>query len=390
MYQQNVILLGMQMRKAIYRGEAHEGRVLLARAAVVHLATTGEDGAPILRTLHAVLDGDALYFHGAPAGEKMRGIGRAAVVSAEETVASIPSFFVDPERACPATTYYVSAQAHGRIEEVTDIDTKACVLEALMTKYQPEGGYVPIRADDPLYRKAVAGLLVACVRIDRIDCKAKLGQNRSPEERTRILELLWERGGVGDVEAIATIVRRFPEVPLPAFLRVPAGSNLRLGITIADDAELDEIVGLLDDAYWLDGVPRAEVRAAIVRSQATISARDERGKLVGFARAVSDGKVAWIYDVIVAPSSRDTGVGATLMRLLLDHPAVRTARYVRLTTKDAMRFYARLGFRDCAEVRRHPWKSTEMIRVRADASERDAERCARVARPDGGQDARLP
>jgi nitroimidazol reductase NimA-like FMN-containing flavoprotein (pyridoxamine 5'-phosphate oxidase superfamily)/ribosomal protein S18 acetylase RimI-like enzyme len=377
----------MQMRKAIYRGEEHEARDLLARAHVIHLATTDEDGTPILRTLHAVLEGDALYFHGAPAGEKMRGLGRRAVVSVEETVASIPSFFIDPERACPATTYYVSAQAHGAIEEVTDLETKARVLADLMSKYQPEGGFVPIRASDPLYRKAVAGLLVARVKLDRIDCKAKLGQNRSPEERARILERLWERGHERDVRAIATILARFPDLPLPSFLRVPAGSNLRLACTLGDDAELDEVITLLDDAYWLDGVPRTEVRSAIRRSSAVVLARDERGRVVAFARAMSDGKTAWIYDVIVAPSSRDTGVGATLMRLLLDHPAVRTARHVRLTTRDAMRFYARLGFRDCADVRRHPWKSVEMIRF---ASEREAERGARVARPDGGQDARLP
>ena len=383
----------MQMRRAIYRGEEHEGRDVLGRADVIHLATTDEDGSPILRTLHAVLDGDALYFHGAPAGEKMRGIGRLAVVSAEETIASIPSFFVDPERACPATTYYVSAQGHGPIEEVTDLETKARVLATLMTKYQPEGGYVPIRASDPLYRKAIAGLLVARVRLDRVDCKVKLGQNRRPEERTRILERLWERGGAADVRAIGILMARFPDLPCPAFLRAPAGSNLRLACTIADDEELDEIIALLDDAYWLDGIPQTEIRSAIRRSSATVLARDERGKVVGFARAMSDGKTAWIYDVIVAPSSRDTGVGATVMRLLLDHPAVRTARHVRLTTKDAMRFYARLGFRDCADVRRHAWKSTEMIRFRPDTergSEREAERGARVAGTDVGQDLRLP
>lgn len=377
----------MQMRKTIYRGEEHEARALFARADAIHLATTDEGGAPILRTLHAVIDGDGLYFHGAPAGEKMQGIGHAAVASADETVASIPSFFIDPERACPATTYYVSAQAHGPVEIVEDQETKARVLAMLMTKYQPEGGYTPIRGDDPLYRKAIAGLLVARVRLDRIDCKVKLGQNRTPQERVRILERLWKRGRAEDVRAVATILRHSPELPLPAFLRVAAGSNIRLACAIDEHgSELDEVIALLDDAYWLEGVPRDEVRAAIQRSSATITARDEHGKLVGFARAVSDGKVAWIYDVIVAPSSRDTGVGAAIMRVLLDHPAVRTARHVRLTTKDAMRFYARLGFRDCKDVRRHAWTSTEMIRV----SEREAERAARVTRTEGRQDLRLP
>lgn len=377
----------MQMRNAIYRGEEREGRELLARAPVIHLATTDDDGTPILRTLHAVLDGDGLYFHGAPAGEKMHGLGRPAVVSVEEVVASIPSYFVDAARACPATTYYVSAQGHGVIELVRDQTTKARVLADLMTKYQPEGGYTPIRPDDPLYRKAIAGLLVARVRLDRIACKTKLGQNRSPEERTRILEELWKRGSAEDVRAIGILLGRFTDVPLPAFLRVPAASNVRLGCAMRDD-ELDEVIALLDDAYWLDGIPRSELRAAILRSSAMVTARDGRGTLIGFARALSDGKVAWIYDVIVAPASRDTGVGAALMKLLLDHPAVRSARHVRLTTRDAMRFYARLGFRDCADVRRHPWKSTEMIRFRP-GSEREAERAAGVARADHGKDARL-
>jgi nitroimidazol reductase NimA-like FMN-containing flavoprotein (pyridoxamine 5'-phosphate oxidase superfamily)/ribosomal protein S18 acetylase RimI-like enzyme len=375
----------MPMRKAIYRGEEQEGRALFARAKVIHLATTDQEGNPILRTLHAVLEGDGLYFHGAPAGEKMRGVGRLAVVSAEETIASIPSFFIDPERACPATKYYVSAQGHGPIDEIDDVETKARVLAELMTKYQPEGGYVPIRAADPLYRKAVAGLLVARVKLARIDCKVKLGQNRSPEERTRILEGLWQRGHDADVRAIGIILSRFPDVPLPAFLRAPPGSDLRLSCALGDDGELDEVIALLDDAYWLDGVPRTEVRSAIRRSSATVLARDERGKVIAFARAVSDGKTAWIYDVIVAPSSRDTGIGATIMRLLLDHPAVRTARHVRLTTRDAMRFYGRLGFEDCTNVRRHPWKSTEMIR-----SKGEAERGARVAGAHRGQHARLP
>ena len=178
------------MRKAIYASDAEEGRALLSRAPVIHLATTGDAGQPILRTLNAVVHEGWLCFHGAPAGEKMEGVGREAVIGAEEIVASIPSWFLDPVRACPTTTYYVSAQAAGRIEEIEDIARKAAVLDALMKKYQPEGGHEPIRADDPLYRKAVAGLLVAGMKLDRVACKAKLGQNRKPEERTRVLEHL--------------------------------------------------------------------------------------------------------------------------------------------------------------------------------------------------------
>jgi predicted FMN-binding regulatory protein PaiB len=181
-----------------------------------------EAGAPILRVVNAVLDGDAIAFHGAPAGEKMEGLGRAVVASAHETVARIPSWFLDPERACPATTYYLSAQAHGTLREVTDPVRKAAVLAALMAKYQPEGRHVPVTADHPLYAKAIRGLLVAEVRIDRLDCKAKLGQNRTPEDRARVLEALARRGAPGDARAIETILRRSPDLPRPSLLEDPA------------------------------------------------------------------------------------------------------------------------------------------------------------------------
>lgn len=372
------------MRKAIYRGTEDEARALFSRARVVHLATTGDGNEPILRTLHGVLDarGTAIAFHGAPAGEKMAGMGRRAVVSAEEIVASIPSTFIDPERACPATTYYLSAQAHGVIEEVLDAEEKAAVLSALMSRFQPEGGYVPIGAGHPLYEKAVRGLMVARVRIERLACKVKLGQNRSVAERVRILERLWERGRPEDVRAIAVIGGRFPDLPAPSFLRAPAPPGIRLSLGFADE-DLDEAAALLEGAYWLAGLTRAEIRSALARSSALVYARDAQARLVGFARAVSDGKVAWIYDVRVAEALRGGGVGMALMKLLLDHPAVRSARRVRLTTRDAMTFYRRLGFRELAEAPRPPWTLVEMVR-----SEGPAERRAAVAGPDDREEAR--
>jgi len=50
-----------------------------------------------------------------------------------------------------------------------------------------------------------------------------------------------------------------------------------------------------------------------------------------------EGKVA-----LITGGSR--GLGAAVMNLLLDHPAVRRCRVVTLATRDAQRFYGRLGF----------------------------------------------
>src|SRR5690242_21492519 len=100
-------------RERFFRMDAGEAVAFLAAAPVVHLASTTPDGAPLVRTLHGVIVDDALCFHAAPVGEKHEALGRAVVLAAEEIVATVPSYFLDPERACPATTLYRSVQLHG-------------------------------------------------------------------------------------------------------------------------------------------------------------------------------------------------------------------------------------------------------------------------------------
>ena len=339
-----------------------EAIATLARAPFVRVATTTPRGAPVLRALNAAIVEDRLVFHGAPVGEKTEALGRDAVVSVEEIVASVPSYFVDPERACPATTLYRSVQVHGTLDPVDDPREKARALEALLAKHQPEGGFVPIAHDHPLYQKTIASLLVVAVSLERIDGKAKLAQNRTPEEQRRIVESLWRRGAEGDAEAAFAVALANPKTPLPELLRAPEGLRLDGGRGLADAERCAE---LLADAYWNDRFTRDEVLRSHLDSRAWIVARDEGGRVVASARAISDGaKYAWIYDVIVAPDWRGKRVGDAVVRLLLDHPAVRRARFVRLGTKDAMSFYAKMGFVETATLPPRPYRSTDMVLVR--------------------------
>lgn len=358
------------MRRAIYRGPEETGLALVRRVPHVHLATTSADGRPILKTVHAVLlpgerGGHTIAFHAAPAGEKLEAMDRPAVVAAEEVIASIPSWFLDETLACPATTFYVGVQAHGTLREVRDPERKAMALQALMEKHQPEGKHAPIDATSPLYRKSVAGLLVAEVTVERLDCKEKLGQNRTPPQRMKVIEALWKRGAAEDVLAIAFLLRRFPELPTPSFL-APAPPGVELLCHLAE-GEAREAAELLADAYWLTGTSTEERARALLASPALVGARDEAGHLVAVARATSDGRTAWIYDVLVEEAQRGRGVGDALMRLLLAHPVVRGVRHVRLSTRDKAPFYRRHGFGLLEERPRHPWRSVDMVRAGGDA-----------------------
>jgi nitroimidazol reductase NimA-like FMN-containing flavoprotein (pyridoxamine 5'-phosphate oxidase superfamily) len=198
------------MRREIFRMPRDRALALLRRVPIVHLASTTGDGAPVLRALDAAVLDDGVAFHGSPTGEKISCVGRAAVISAEEVIAHLPSYFTDPERACPATTLYRSVQVHGVLRAVEDPALKAVALEALMRRWQPEGGYRPIDPTTPMYRRAVAGVLVLQVTFDVVDGKEKLLQNRRPEEIQTIVARLRDRKAPGDDAAIDAIVQANP------------------------------------------------------------------------------------------------------------------------------------------------------------------------------------
>jgi nitroimidazol reductase NimA-like FMN-containing flavoprotein (pyridoxamine 5'-phosphate oxidase superfamily)/ribosomal protein S18 acetylase RimI-like enzyme len=347
------------MRREIFRSPAERALDVLRRAPVVHLAGTTPEGAPVLRALDSVLLEDGVYFHGARAGEKVRCLGRPAVVSAEELVAHIPSWMVHPTEPCPASTFYRSVQVHGTLREVTDPAAKARALEALMQRWQPEGRYLPLDHTRPQDGRELVATLVFAVDLARVDGKEKLGQGRPPGELLGILNGLWERGAPGDLAALEAIRGANPAAPTPPFL---AAEGFRLEVALGAD-DVPAVTALLRDEYWWEGQPAALIGPAHLASQAWVGARAPDGTLVASARAVSDGKNAWLYDVVVAASSRGRGVGKRLVELLLDHPAVRRTPFTRLRTRDAQGLYARHGFVDAA-TRPARWPgSSDMVRV---------------------------
>jgi ribosomal protein S18 acetylase RimI-like enzyme/nitroimidazol reductase NimA-like FMN-containing flavoprotein (pyridoxamine 5'-phosphate oxidase superfamily) len=330
------------MRRPEHHMTDVQARTFLREAEVLHLAFTRPDGAPVLRTLNAAVTDDWLLFHGAVAGEKAQCIGRPVVAQAEELVCTVPSYFSDPERACPATTYFRSVQVHGTLEKITDPHVKADALQRIMLRYQPEGGHVPIHFDNPMYQNAVRGVLVLGVRIERVTGKAKLGQNKKPEEAAVIMDRLWQRGAPGDARAISLLLQHHPLEARPARFFGPAETLFEPALGPSDEAAA---VDLLENQYWTRGVPRETLAKAQGGASAWIGARDAQGRLVATARANSDGaRHAYVADVAVAEHYRGRGLGDALVRLLLDHPAVRGAGLVRLATSDAQAFYERFGF----------------------------------------------
>jgi nitroimidazol reductase NimA-like FMN-containing flavoprotein (pyridoxamine 5'-phosphate oxidase superfamily)/ribosomal protein S18 acetylase RimI-like enzyme len=352
-------------REDLYGMTRDEAIEFLRNASVIHLASLNDAGMPVLRTLHSVVVEDYIAFHGSPIGEKTECDNRPVVLSAEETVAQIPNYFIDPIKACPATTYYRSVQVHGVLQPIDEPAERALVLQRLMEKFQPEGRHQAITAEDPMYKGAVKNLMISKVSLQHLNGKAKLGQNRSPEELQKIIKALWRRGADSDLRAITLLRRANPSVPESDFLRAPEGFRCSVTPTAQDAVE---VAALLQGTYWNTHVSQAQLIRAHLSSAAWLCVHDMTGKVVASARAISDqSKWSIIYDVIVAPHLQRTGLGQLLCNLLLDHPKVRDTIGVRLGTRDAQTFYEKFGFVDVLTRPLRAYKTTEMLLLRSKA-----------------------
>lgn len=330
------------MRKKQRKSAPGQAESLLRDAPFYSVAGTRKDGAPVLRTLNGVLVDDFVLFHGALAGEKTECLSRPGVVSAYEVIADIPSYFVDPDKACPATTYYRSVQANGTLMDIDDPQKKIEMFAAFMEKYQPEGGHLPF--SDEVYRKDLRSVRVFGLKVEAITGKSSLGQDRPSERTERVVRGLWKRGNVGDLSAIEEILRESPTARPKEWTHREGVDEFMLRVHPTDE-EICAHAALLRGQYWRVHSRDEKVRRAISKSSAWVGAFSQEGVLVGAARAVSDGHwMTQISDVVVSSAVRGRGLGSALVRLLLDHPQVSGCPHKRLGTKDAMPFYERFGF----------------------------------------------
>ncbi|MBD2593445.1 GNAT family N-acetyltransferase [Nostoc spongiaeforme FACHB-130] len=97
-------------------------------------------------------------------------------------------------------------------------------------------------------------------------------------------------------------------------------------------------------AFWAKGRSIEDLNIAITNSEPVISLWDDT-KLVGFARATSDGIYrATIWDVVIHPDYQGTGLGSKLITTVLNHPRMKLVERVYLMTTHQQGFYTKMGF----------------------------------------------
>ncbi|MDW3215317.1 MAG: GNAT family N-acetyltransferase [Ilumatobacteraceae bacterium] len=104
------------------------------------------------------------------------------------------------------------------------------------------------------------------------------------------------------------------------------------------------------ESYWAPGRSFETQRRAIEHSALVVGAYAADGDQVGFARMVTDlATFAWLADVYVVDEARGAGLGAAMVRAIVEHPDVVTIKRQLLATADAHDLYARFGYEPLAE-----------------------------------------
>lgn len=102
---------------------------------------------------------------------------------------------------------------------------------------------------------------------------------------------------------------------------------------------------LSTEAYWGRTRERADFEHQLDVSWRVVGVyRNTDGAMVGFARAVSDGRAfAYLADLFVLPETRGSGIGKELVRVMVEEGPGRDFRWM-LHTSDAHGLYAKFGF----------------------------------------------
>lgn len=194
--------------------DADEIRALVVAAGTAELVTVGPDGYPLSSLLPVVWDGDRLVMHLARANPQWRTIGEDAPALA---VVTGPQAYVSP-------TWYASKTEHGRVVPTWNYSAvhltgrasvrtdPAWLREAVTLLTDQHEAARPDRwhvadAPDTFVEKQLRAVVGVELRIERVEAKAKLSQNRADADRAGVVAGL-EAQDDADGHAVARAMRR--------------------------------------------------------------------------------------------------------------------------------------------------------------------------------------
>jgi predicted GNAT family N-acyltransferase len=113
------------------------------------------------------------------------------------------------------------------------------------------------------------------------------------------------------------------------------------------DANVSQLHELFQSEWWTKGRTLDDTRRMLAHSDYVFAASEPKTeRLVGFARVLTDRTFkAFIFDVIVGPEHRGSGLGRLIVDRILEHPDLASVHHFELyCLPELVPFYERWGF----------------------------------------------
>ncbi len=112
----------------------------------------------------------------------------------------------------------------------------------------------------------------------------------------------------------------------------------------SDKMSIEDIARLLKKTYWADKRSMETIEKSVSNSSCYGLYADDQGKLIGFARVISDYATSYyLCDVIIDPEYQHRGLGTALVSYIVTSPEYTKLRGF-LITRDAHDLYRKFGF----------------------------------------------
>ena len=112
----------------------------------------------------------------------------------------------------------------------------------------------------------------------------------------------------------------------------------------SDKMSIEDIARLLKMTYWADTRSMETIKKSVSNSSCYGIYADDQGKLIGFARVISDYATSYyLCDVIIDPEYQHRGLGTALVSYVVTSPEYTKLRGF-LITRDAHDLYRKFGF----------------------------------------------
>jgi predicted FMN-binding regulatory protein PaiB len=165
--------------------------------------TASPDGQPHIGLYPFLLHGETLEIHLHRSDEQLADLlaNRKCTFEVDEIHGTIPSDWIHATNAMFATAYHrvVIFECDAEISE--DAEVLAAQQRRLMARYQPGGGHTAVTTEHAMYRGAFKEIRALTLTVRARKVKWKLAQNRTREQREKIIAGLRHRGRPTDAGA---------------------------------------------------------------------------------------------------------------------------------------------------------------------------------------------